>query len=55
MTAPLLQDTGFREATIWATPIRDLGLTIEGTQLEPIVAEFRRELEVVGFRRLPPR
>ena len=55
MTAPLLQATGFREATIWATPIRDLGLTIEGTQLEPIVADFRRELEVVGFRRLPPR
>ena len=48
MTAPLLQDTGFREATIWATPIRDLGLAIVGTQLEPIVMEFRRELEAVG-------
>lgn len=55
MTAPHLESTGFREATIWSTPIRDLGLTIEGTRLEPIVAEFRRELDAVGFRRLAPR
>jgi len=55
MTAPHLEDTGFQEATIWSTPIRDLGLTIEGTRLEPIVAEFRRELDAVGFRRLSPR
>lgn len=55
MTVPHLEDTGFREATIWSTPIRDLGLTISGTRLEPIVAEFRRELEAIGFRRLAPR
>jgi hypothetical protein len=55
MTAPHLEATGFREATIWSTPIRDLGLTIEGTRLEPILAEFRRELETAGFRRLTPR
>ncbi len=55
MTAPHFEATGFREATIWSTPIRDLGLTIEGTRLEPILAEFRRELEAAGFRRLTPR
>jgi hypothetical protein len=55
MTAPHLEDTGFREATFWSTPIRDLGLTIEGTRLEPILAEFRHELEAAGFRRLTPR
>ena len=55
MTAPHLEETGFREATLWSTPIRDLGLTIEGTRLEPILAEFRRELEAAGFRRLTPR
>jgi hypothetical protein len=55
MTAPHLETAGFREATIWSTPIRDLGLTIEGTRLEPILAEYRRELDALGFRRLAPR
>jgi hypothetical protein len=55
MIAPTLEHTGFREATLWSTPIRDLGLTIEGTRLEPILAEFRRELEAAGFHRLTPR
>jgi hypothetical protein len=27
-----------------STPIRDLGLSLEGTSLEPIVEELRREL-----------
>jgi hypothetical protein len=27
----------FHETNPWSTPIRDLGLTIEGTRLEPIV------------------
>jgi hypothetical protein len=26
----------FHESNLWSTPIRDLGLTIEGTRLEPI-------------------
>jgi hypothetical protein len=38
-----------------ATPIRELGLTIAGTPLEPIVEEFRAELERAGIRRLRPR
>lgn len=36
-------------------PIRDLGLQITGTRLEPIVAEFYRELERVGLTRVRPR
>jgi hypothetical protein len=55
MTAPHVERIAFRESTLWSTPIRDLGLTIEGTRLEPVVEEFRRELGVVGFRHLTPR
>jgi hypothetical protein len=36
-------------------PIRSLGLTIAGTQLEPIVAEFEAELAATGLRRVRPR
>jgi hypothetical protein len=36
-------------------PIRDLGLAIEGSALEPLVAEFAVELERAGIRRLRPR
>ena len=35
-------------------PIRDLGLAIAGTPLEPVVAAFQQELEAVGIRRLRP-
>jgi hypothetical protein len=45
---------GFREASL-NTPIRDLGLRIEGTRLEPIIAEFLAELDDAGLRRLRPR
>jgi hypothetical protein len=55
MTAPHSPPTTFRESTLWSMPIRDLGLTIEGTRLEPVVDEFRRELAVVGLRRVAPR
>lgn len=44
----------FQEASLRATPLRDLGLTIAGTRLEPILAEFLRELEQVGIRKLRP-
>ena len=33
----------FHESNLWSTPIRDLGLTLEGTRLEPILAEFEGE------------
>jgi hypothetical protein len=42
------------EAAFLATPIRDLGLQIAGSPLEPILADFRAELECVGIRRLRP-
>ena len=35
------------------TPIRDLGLRIEGTELEPILREFEGELATVGVRIRP--
>ncbi len=50
----------FREATstplaLWQTPIRDLGLRIEGSALEPVLATFRAELDRAGLQRLKPR
>lgn len=36
-------------------PIRDLGLTITGTVLEPVIAQFEKELDAVGIRRVKPR
>jgi hypothetical protein len=44
----------FHETKLWNTPLRDLGVKIEGTPLEPVLAEFRRELEAAGFRKLTP-
>jgi hypothetical protein len=39
----------------WSSvPISTLGLTIKGTPLEPLLAEFARELERVGIRRVKP-
>ena len=48
-------ETTFRESTRWATPIRDLGLQIRGTRLEPILARFEVELARAGITRLRPR
>src|SRR5688500_15396909 len=47
--------TRFQESNLWSTPIRDLGLTIEGTRLEPILAEFEEELRQAGINRVRPR
>lgn len=45
-----------RQAPPAATvPIRELGLTIEGSALEPILTEFAAELERAGVRRVRPR
>jgi hypothetical protein len=49
------EEAGLREAHLWSTPIRDLGLTLKGTRLEPILADFALELEQAGFHRLKPR
>jgi hypothetical protein len=45
----------FHESNLWSTPIRDLGLTIGGTRLEPILDEFRTELRQIGLTRVRPR
>jgi hypothetical protein len=45
----------FLEKGLAGTPIRDLGLTIEGTPLESIIEEFRGELRAIGIHRVQPR
>src|SRR5581483_4341810 len=37
-----------------AQPLRSLGLTIAGTPLEPVIEEFRRELDRAGIRKVRP-
>ena len=46
---------GFHESNLWSTPIRDLDLTIQGTRLEPILAELEAELQGIGLTRVRPR
>ncbi len=45
----------FHESGRLLTPIRDLNLAIEGSPLEPILAEFIEELRAVGITRIVPR
>src|SRR4051812_45969935 len=45
----------FHEASLGDTPLRNLGLTIQGTRLEPIVAAFEEELRKTGIVRVRPR
>jgi hypothetical protein len=42
------------EANPWTTPLRDLGLTIAGTPLEPVVRAFTDELRARGLTRVRP-
>jgi hypothetical protein len=45
----------FTKQRAWASlPMSTLGLSIKGTVLEPILAEFGRELERIGIRRVKP-
>ncbi len=39
----------------WTKPIREMGVQIAGTPLEPVLKEFEAELDRVGIRRLKPR
>ncbi len=48
-------ETTFHEANLTSTPIRNLGLTIAGSPLEGIVADFEKELQQAGIHRLRPR
>lgn len=45
----------FETRALSATPIRDLGLTIAGTQLEPVVVRFLAEIDGAGLSRIRPR
>jgi hypothetical protein len=46
----------FHEGTTQsAIPIRDLGLTITGTSLEPVISAFEKELSVAGLSKVKPR
>src|SRR5437868_8885591 len=45
----------FHEENLSGAPIKTLGLTITGTSLEPILAQFASELQKAGLRRLRPR
>ncbi len=49
------QPLAFQEAHLGDRPIRDLGLTIRGTDLEPVIEEFEREILAAGIRRVRPR
>jgi len=49
------QPLAFQEAHLGDRPIRDLGLTIGGTELEPVIAELEGELAAAGIRRVRPR
>ena len=51
MTMPASFEGGSRRAT----PIRDLGLTIQGTALEPVLEAFERELVTMGITKIKPR
>jgi hypothetical protein len=44
----------FEKGPLLGTPIRDLGLEIAGTALEPVVDALREELARVGIRKLIP-
>ena len=44
---------GFRESNLFGAPIRDLGLKIAGTRLEPVIDEFRAELAQRGLKVVP--
>jgi hypothetical protein len=47
--------SSFQEKAPRAIPIRDLGLTIAGTPLEPVLSAFEHELEAAGIKKFKPR
>jgi hypothetical protein len=48
-------ESPFQEAHLSSQPIRDLGLRIAGTPLEPVLEELLAELDRVGIRKVRPR
>lgn len=55
MTGMAIPDPKFQELNLRTAKIKDLGLTIAGTSLEPIVAEFMDEVERAGLSKVRPR
>ncbi len=53
MIADQAQAPAFEEAPLGSRPIRELGLTIAGSALEPILLEFEAELAEAGIRVRP--
>jgi hypothetical protein len=45
----------FQESNLRTTKLKDLGLTIAGTMLEPVINEFMLELDAAGLSRVRPR
>lgn len=52
---PPAPEPAFQESSLRTAHIRDLGLQISGTQLEPIIREFEQELTALGLTKLRPR
>ena len=48
------QQSGFQEHNPYSRPIQDLRLQVAGSRLEPIIEEFKAELEHAGVRRVQP-
>ena len=48
-------DPGFQETNLRTTQIRDLGLQIAGTKLEPVIRDFEAELAGAKLTKLRPR
>jgi hypothetical protein len=48
-------EPSFHEPKLGSTRLRDLGLTLVGSPLEPILKKFEKELHGAGIRRLRPR
>lgn len=51
---PTVSASPFPASPHLSNPIRDLGLKIAGTPMEPVLADFLKELERVGIVRLRP-
>ena len=49
-----METPAFHESPLWAMPLRDLGLKIEGTPVEPAIGDLLRELDAIGLRRVRP-
>ena len=52
---PMSSSQVFHESNLFGSPIRDLGLTIDGTRLAPVIEEFRAELAQRGITEVVPR